>query len=75
MKQRTNISLDAALLEEARKLDLNVSGIAEAALREELRRARAEAWARENKDALAAHRAWVEKNGLPLAKWQVWTPE
>jgi antitoxin CcdA len=74
-KRRTNISVDAALLEEARRHGLNVSALSEAALRIALRDARAAAWAAENAEALAQRRDWIERNGLPLAAWQVWSPE
>ncbi len=74
-KRRTNVSLDARLLASARELGLNVSGIAEEALAVAVREARAKAWAQENAEAIAQRAAWIEANGMPLARWQVWTPE
>jgi antitoxin CcdA len=50
----------------ARENGLNVSAIAEDALRT----ARREAWLRENAQALEERKAWIEKNGLPLAQYQ-----
>ncbi len=70
-KQRTNVSLTASTLTAARDLGLNVSAISDAALAEAVRRARAEAWARENAEAIAERRAWIEANGTPLADLQV----
>ena len=70
-KQRTNVSLTASTLAAARELGLNVSAISDAALAEAVRAARAEAWARENAEAIAERRAWIEANGTPLADLQV----
>ncbi len=73
-KKRTNVSIDAEVLDAARDLGLNVSAISEAALAEELRLARAQAWRAENAAALAQRKAWIEQNGPPLSDWQVWRP-
>ena len=70
-KQRTNITLTAANLAAARELGLNVSAISDAALAEAVRAAKAEAWVRENAEAIAERRAWIEANGTPLADLQV----
>ena len=70
-KQRTNITLTAANLAAARELGLNVSAISDAAVAEAVRAAKAEAWARENAQAIAERRAWIEANGTPLADLQV----
>ena len=69
-KQRTNVSLTASTLAAARTLGLNVSAISDAALAEAVRAARAEAWARENAEAIAERRAWIEAHGAPLADLQ-----
>jgi antitoxin CcdA len=74
-KRRANVTLSGDLIDAARALDLNVSAIAEAALAEAVRAARAKAWAEENAEALAQRRAWIEANGMPLARWQMWKPE
>ena len=74
-KQRTNITLTAANLAAARELGLNVSAISDAALAEAVRAARAEAWSRENAEAIAERRAWIEANGTPLADLQVLKPD
>ena len=70
-KQRTNVSLSASNLAAARELGLNVSAISDAALAQAVRAARAAAWARENAEAIAERRAWIEANGTPLADLQV----
>jgi antitoxin CcdA len=73
-KRRTNVSIEGALLDEARELGLNVSAVAEAALGAAVREARARAWAAEAAPAIARRAAWVEAHGLPLARWQLWRP-
>lgn len=70
-KQRTNVSLTASTLAAARELGLNVSAISDAALAEAVRAARADAWARENAEAIAERRTWIEANGTALADLQV----
>ncbi|MGR3321322.1 MAG: type II toxin-antitoxin system CcdA family antitoxin [Pseudooceanicola sp.] len=74
-KRRTNISVDAELLDIARELGLNVSAISEEALAARIRQARAEAWQAENAGAMRQRRDWIGRNGVPLARYQTWTPE
>lgn len=70
-KRRTNVSLDAGLLADARSYRLNVSAISEAALRDAVAEAKAREWREENADTREAHRRWIAENGMPLARWQV----
>lgn len=70
-KQRTNVTLSAANLAQARALGLNVSAISDAALAKAVAEAQAQAWARDNAAALTERRDWIDKNGPPLAEFQV----
>lgn len=70
-RKPANLSLDAALIEEAREFDINLSQAAEAGVREAVKTAKAEAWKRENAEALEGYNDWIEKNGLPLAKYRM----
>ena len=70
-RKPTNLSLDPALLEEAKALDVNISRAAEAGLREAVRKAKGEAWLRENAGAIESWNEWVAKNGLPLEKYRM----
>lgn len=70
LRKATNLSIDPDLIEEAKALGVNASRAAEAGLREAVRTAKGEAWLRENAEAIASSNAWVEKNGLPLAKYR-----
>jgi antitoxin CcdA len=67
-KRATNVSLPAKLIEEARSLNINISQACERGLEREVRQSRADKWREENREAIESSNAWVEKNGLPLAK-------
>lgn len=66
-KRKTSLTLDGAMLDEARALGINVSAVADAALAKALADARRQAWLEENAEAFAAQAAWHEKHGHPLA--------
>jgi len=61
-KKATNVTLDQAMLEDAKALGINISQAAEAGLRAAVR----EAWIEENRESMEAWGKWVEENGLPL---------
>lgn len=65
-RKPTNLSLDAALLTEAKSLKVNLSRAAEEGVRHAVATAKAEQWKAENAAALSSSNAYVEKHGLPL---------
>lgn len=67
----TNVSLDAALVREAKDLGVSISQASNRGLEEAVRKARAERWLDENKAALESSNTWVEANGLPLEKYRL----
>jgi antitoxin CcdA len=67
LKRKTSVTLDAAALEAARELDINVSAVADAALQQAVGEARRRRWLEENADAFAAQAEWHARNGHPLA--------
>jgi antitoxin CcdA len=69
-KRATNISLSAHLLEDAKELGVKVSQACEQGLVLELKKAREAKWLAENREAIESSNAWVEKNGLPLARYR-----
>lgn len=69
-RRPANLSLDAALVDEARALGLNLSAAAEAGLRLAVAEARAARWREENAAALASSNAWVEARGLPMSRYR-----
>jgi antitoxin CcdA len=70
-RKATNLTLDATLVAEAKELGVSLSRAAEDGVRAAVRKAKEEAWLLENAEALAAANDWVEKNGLPLAKYRM----
>ncbi|MCX7285105.1 MAG: type II toxin-antitoxin system CcdA family antitoxin [Novosphingobium sp.] len=67
-RKPTNVSLQAALVEEAKRLGINVSRACENGLAAEIAKAHARQWQAENADGIASSNAWAERNGLPLAR-------
>jgi antitoxin CcdA len=59
-------ALSQKLLDEARRLKVEIAGRSE----DQLRRAVREAWIEENREAIESWNAWVEKNGLPLERYR-----
>lgn len=70
-KRPTNVSLSPSLVAEARELGVNVSKACERGLEEDVRKARAAAWLEANAEAIESSNAWVEKHGLPLARYRL----
>ena len=69
-RKATNVSINEALLAEARILKINVSKAAESGLVLALAEKRAELWLAENRAALDSSNAYVEQHGLPLAQYR-----
>ena len=70
-RKATNLTLDSQLVEEARSLKVNVSRAAEAGIADAVRLEKLRLWQEENAEAIADTNAWVDRNGLPLAKYRV----
>lgn len=66
-KRKTSLTLDAEMLDCAKALEINVSAVAEAALKSAVASARHTQWLQQNADSFAAQAAWHERNGHPLA--------
>jgi antitoxin CcdA len=69
-KKATNVSISEVLLADAKALQINVSRAAEAGLDQAIAERRAEIWLQENWEALQSSNEYVERNGLPLAKYR-----
>ena len=67
----TNVSLDVALVAEAKVLRVSISQASNRGLEEAVKKARAEQWLAENMAALESSNAWVEANGLPIEKYRL----
>ncbi|ESW62057.1 MAG: hypothetical protein Q27BPR15_03005 [Rhodobacter sp. CACIA14H1] len=64
-RRATSMTLDAALLDEARTLGINLSRAAEEGILAQVRAERARRWKEENAADIAAYNRWIEENGIP----------
>ncbi|MBU1258863.1 MAG: type II toxin-antitoxin system CcdA family antitoxin [Alphaproteobacteria bacterium] len=69
-RKATNLSLDMALVAEARALGINLSRTCEDALAKQIAAERGRRWQEENKEAIAAWNVRAENNELPLEKYR-----
>lgn len=69
--KRVNVTLPADVYEEGKVLELNFSRVFEQALREAIRVERLRRWSGADADFIAFHNEFVEKHGLPLAKYRM----
>lgn len=67
----TNLSLSAALVDEAKALGVNLSLAAAWGVEQAVAKTRAEQWLEENRAALESSNEWMEANGLPLEKYRL----
>lgn len=63
LKKSVNVSLSPEILEQARKLNLNLSAVLTDALLEKFREHERVEWLRENEASIAALNQWAEENG------------
>ncbi len=70
VKRATNVSLNTALLDEAKALGINVSRACERGLERQIAEERGKRWLMENRDAIAASNDYVERHGVPLARYR-----
>ncbi len=63
-KKKMSLTISEQLAEAARQLDINLSRAAESGILQEIKRCRDAAWLENNRDAIAAYNARVEKEGL-----------
>ena len=69
-KRPINLSLTSKVLDAARELGMNVSQTVDELLTEEVKRRYWARWNEDNKDAIAAYNARIEREGVPLAKYR-----
>ena len=69
-RKAANMSIDAALLADAKALDINVSRAAETGIAEAVRSEKNRRWLEENREALLYFNQWYEENGNPLDEYR-----
>jgi antitoxin CcdA len=70
-KRPTSVTIRSDVIDEARALGINVSQACENGVVAEISVKRREKWLEENMAAIESHNEWVEKHGLPLAKYRM----
>ena len=69
-KKATNVSLNAELVVEAKKLGINISDACQSGLAAEVKKARDAAWKEENRAAIESWNEYIRKNGMPYDKYR-----
>jgi antitoxin CcdA len=67
-RKSTSLSLDADLIARAKDAGVNLSRAAEAGIEQDVRRAEAERWQKDNKAAFDAYDRFVEEHGILLSR-------
>jgi len=70
-RRPTNVSLTSELIDEAKRLNINISQACEKGLAAEVKKVRDDKWIEENWEAIQSSNAYIEKHGLPLAKYRL----
>ena len=69
-RQPTNLTIDSALLAEAKALGINISRACEAHLHEVVRQEKARVWKERHSKFIERYNAVVQTEGLPLDQWR-----
>ncbi|WP_176593480.1 type II toxin-antitoxin system CcdA family antitoxin [Sphingobium sp. EM0848] len=69
-RKPTNVSLDIALVAEAKRLGINISRACEVGLTEQIAKERGRLWKEENASALESSNSYVDRRGLPLGQYR-----
>jgi antitoxin CcdA len=70
-RRPVNLSIDSALIDEAKALDINVSRACEEGLRERIRAEKGARWLEENRAAIEDWNAYIAEHGLPLDRYRL----
>lgn len=67
-RKATNVTIDARLLEHAKSLGINISKASEEGLSRAVAAKKEALWLASNLAAIESSNAYVDRNGIPLAK-------
>jgi antitoxin CcdA len=70
IRKATNVSLDMALVTEAKRLGINISRACETGLTEQIAREHGRLWKEQNASAIESSNSYVERCGLPLNRYR-----
>ena len=71
-RRAAKLSIDAALLDEAKALDLNLSRVSEAGIRAAVKAEKERRWLEDNAEAIQFANRWVAENGMPFEDLRAW---
>lgn len=69
-RRPANLSLDEALVREAREMKISLSRAAEDGIARAIASEKARRWAEENADVIRSTNKYIAKHGLPLQKYR-----
>ncbi|MDW5316614.1 type II toxin-antitoxin system CcdA family antitoxin [Rhizobium sp. PL01] len=69
-RKSANLSLDSSLVSQARDLKINLSRAAEDGIERAVKAEQERLWRLENAEAIRLENEYIEKHGLPLAKYR-----
>lgn len=69
-RKAANLTLDENLVSQARDLQINISRAAEEGIERAVKAERERLWRIQNAEAIRLENEYVEKHGLPLAKYR-----
>jgi len=69
-RRAANLSIDSALLDEAKELHINISQAAELGIRRVLAAEKAKRWTEENAEVVRSTNEYIARNGLPLREYR-----
>ncbi|MBB2751401.1 UNVERIFIED_ORG: antitoxin CcdA [Rhizobium aethiopicum] len=69
-RKAANLTLDEGLVSQARDLKINISRAAEDGIAKAIKAERERLWCIENTEAIRLGNEYVEKHGLPFAKYR-----
>jgi antitoxin CcdA len=70
MRAKVNLTLDPEVAAEARELGLNMSRLAEEAIVQAAKAERGRRWKEENRAAIEAYNAFIDRHGVPFAQYR-----
>ncbi|MBB4152386.1 antitoxin CcdA [Sphingomonas jinjuensis] len=70
-RKAVNVSIDTGIVAAAKEAGVNMSRIAEDAIRAAVKIERGRQWAEENREAMEGWNRWYEKNGHPLEAYKL----
>ena len=71
-KRPVNVTIDEAVLADAKRLGMNLSQVLEDELRKRVTEEKTRRWQEENREAIEAHNRFIEKHGIFGEEFRNW---